>query len=535
VIEHDNRVAVSLAAAGYLVLPLWQHKKYPNKNGWRDAWDNQDIAQKYRAMLLSDESITGAAICFRKSDPVKICVIDVDQPDKQNPVDLRTLLEEAIGGWPDAPVVYTPNGGIHLWFSYEGALRLPHSVRLGNVHCDIRYSDQAKPLLLVLPGSVVFKADGNLGTYQIDSIACGDVFTSWVDDGLPGPELPRMPEALLQRLTARADTDPDRPTPGDEVRLPTEVHIVLRRWPNMRIGERSDMLAELGLLLGRIAPFERIPDAIRAAVLNAVMPRLEQSDDDRFSEAEAWGIIARRWREGKKNWSTYVQPHVARNPSLSAVTDECRVLWGEVPKFTRLLQSDRVVGWRATIKGKTIVVAPGDIQRIAQDISRALGRLEAHANSPLFTKKAWNHVFCELLVRGTCDDERIGEDIQQAFLRIFGRKAEVAALRGDFVSDPGKLQAGHSRPFVLVSRDTGPEMIVLPRRAQEKAMGEFDMELRADAWTRLQRVAVKVRIGRYRTEALGLPLTDLPEEQQEVVRSAWEQWVKEQCESRKKR
>lgn len=460
--------AESLAAAGYCVIPLTGRRKGCIEP-W-GAWVREGPA-RCQAQLLTAKGLTGAAICPQPLDPDPLLIIDIDAYDATLAEVWAQLAQDGSASPPaSAGVVRSASGGFHFYF------RLPREVTPkqvpatadfgGGCKGEVRCSGHANAIL-VLPGSKVVNKAGRIGTYEA------------VQPFMPAT-LCEPPEGLMRRLLAR----PLAPPTKDKDTLPTECYHVLKFFSELRPavpeGSINSTLAQIGEVLGRIAPQPLATDGIMQQVADAVIPCLasppfDSADQGKLKEFRR--AVASGWKTGRQNREKYT----ARDayPTVTDVLAECRAVFGGEPWLLELRKSDGTVaelrlGLGGSAKRPDQAFAAAAIRSEAE-ILPALTRISAAdpdsvVTCPLHIQAGWRKAL-EFHLASTREIAYLGTPPEEAFMSSLISYAVYACRRGRIWETRNKERVSNeSSPFIYYPPNTEQASLIIPAAHDQEAL-----------------------------------------------------------------
>ena len=515
--------AIELSEAGYWVFPTKNRQKFPTQFHGRkwDALIKQGEHELAHAYLIREEA-TGAALCPQASDPVPLLILDLDTYG----MDFDTVWAKVS---PDADlpkgtcVVASPSGGYHLWFRLPPdviASRLPASVDFGGgVAGEIRVPSKSCRLIM-LPDSLVTNKNGKAAKYQV---AQGEL----VPEKLAYP-----PETLAARMVARPNQGKQTETGGK----PTEaLHFldVLELLGEIPEGNRNNLVARIGQVMGRLHPGKGVDPELVNAVWDKVGPKLGQ-----FKETEFRTAMNRGWSTGSKNGEKYQARE--KNPTVTDVKAECEGVFGHTPWMVEVFDStgklkETLVGFGGSAKRRheaTKVASLTDLKQALPTLTRlSSAPMDTVSRSPLFIQPGWAKVL-DFMMQVEKGVDHLGVPVEDRFWELLDEWARIAAGHLLFLEGwTEKRPQGAVTPFIVWPLDDSPPTLVLPPMIQESLLTRLGDIPKARSLKKkylLEKTLVGMRSG---SKVWCLPLGQLPTlESQEYIGAQYELYVRQRAE-----
>lgn len=512
-------IAINLSEQGYWVFPLRNKLKYPTKFGglpWTDFIKEKD-QELLHATLINDGIATGAGLCLRHTDPVKLFVLDLDCYG----YDLEMVWSIACPGValpPDVPVVQSVSGGWHIYFRLPDevdAAKLPATFDFGNeVSGEIRVSGK-RLSLIVLPETSAVGKTGTTGTYQ------------QVQGDLSKPDAcPPPPPTLLTRLVARKDQG------VVTTKEPTEaLHLleILEEVEQVAEGGRNSFVAKLGQVLGRIHPAPEMTSHLYERVRNDVKGKLGAFDEKEFKRTLMSG-----YKTGTKNAESY-KPH-EKHPSVTDVKSECTAVFGSVPWLVEVRDSTgKTKEWLAGHGGSAKrrheakrMVKLKDLRDLLPTLTRLTNaRLDTVARSPLFIQPGWTKAL-EYMLNSEKAVDQLGIPPEERFWELVNEWARIAAADQNFLEAwTEKREFGSSSSYICWPLTDGHvPSLVIPPLLQEALLiqvGDIPRAQKLVKQNMLKKTLVGMRSGQ---KVWVLPLASLEPDNNEYCGGQYEAFVR---------
>jgi len=511
-----------LSEAGYWVFPTKNRQKFPTQFNGR-KWDvlikegEHELAHAY----LCREEGTGAALCPQAGDPVPLLILDLDTYGMEFD-DVWAKVSPDADLPKGACVVASPSGGYHLWFRLPPdviASRLPATIDFGNgVTGEIRVSSKSCRLIM-LPESLVTNKHGKAAKYQV---AQGEL----VPEKLAYP-----PETLAARLVARPNQGKQTETGGK----PTEaLHFldVLELLGDVPEGNRNNLVARIGQVMGRLHPGKGVDPELVSAVWDKVGPKLGSFKQTEFRTAMNSG-----WSTGSKNGEKYQARE--KNPTVTDIKAECESVLGGSPWMVEVFDSsgklkETLVGFGGSAKRRheaTKVATLSDVRQVLPALTRlASAPMDVVARSPLFIQPGWAKTL-DFMMQVEKGVDHLGVPVEDRFWELLDEWARIAA--GDLIFLEGwteKRPQGAVTPFIVWPLDESPPALVLPPMIQESLLtrlGDIPKARKLKKQYLLDKTLVGMRSG---SKVWCCPLGQLPINSQEYIGAQYELYVQQRAE-----
>jgi len=512
-------VAVKLSEQGYWVFPLRNKLKYPTKfRGlpWTDFIKEKD-QELMHALLISDGQATGAGLCPRHTDKVKLLILDLDCYG----YDLEMVWSIMCPGVPlpsDVPVVQSVSGGWHVYFKLPDSVdaeKLPATFDFGNeVSGEIRVSGK-RLSLIVLPDTSAVSKSGTTGKYRLIQGTLDNL------DVLPLP-----PDTLMNRMVARKDQG------KTETKEPTEVLHLLELLDDIEQvseGGRNSFVAKLGQVVGRVHPAPQMTSQLYDRLKNEVLPKLGDFSDKEFKRTLMSGF-----KTGTKNAESY-KPH-EKHPSITDIKAECESVFGAVPWLVEVRDSTgKTKEWLAGYGGSAKrrheakkMVKLKDLKDIMPTLTRLTSaRLDTVARSPLFIQTGWTKAL-EYMLNAEKAVDQLGIPPEERFWELINEWARIAASDQLFLEAwTEKRGFGSSSTYIVWPLvDNHSPALIIPPLLQEALLiqvGDIPKAQRLVKQNTLKKTLVGMRSGQ---KVWVLPLTKLEPENEEYCGGQYELYVR---------
>lgn len=508
----DSSFALSLAEAGYTVIPLIENLK-ARRDGWREMVEKGP--DYCRALLMAERGLTGAALVPRPTDPVPLLILDIDDHTGR-PVE--EIWDSVLPGDPlpeTAGISRTANGGIHLWFALPEDIdpnRLPtNRLDLGSaINADLRASRKSLGLL-VLPGSRVVRKNGALGAYRVER-------------PIDPQSLPFPPPALMRRILARKVGE-DAPKRGQ---LSTEALHYLAHIKDfipdggVTEGNINTFIAQVGQVLGRASLQRQPSDAHKSMIFELLAPKLQSPPFDPSSpekQRQFHQALSSGWKKGMQNRENHNQH--PDNPSVTDVLRECKAIFGEHPWLKEFkdfgsAKTTLVLGLGGTAKTPHDAQATMTLDDMA-NLLPALGALsgadpDTVVTSPFQTSGSWLKALRYYLV-STKVVEPVGRPPEDLFMEALQSTATRAIEGGRIHLTMGERRKDPGAAFIYWPRAemTQPQLIIPDEGEQEMAL-QYSNDIRVAKGLVAKSIHTKQISGRGSKRAWGVPLDFLGDE-----------------------
>lgn len=463
---------LDLAGAGFWVFPTTNYNKGARsvilrgeEVPWGDAIHvSPEAASRNRdeiaaRLSIPDASVTGYSLLLQPTDPVPLCIIDVDPKSdgarSLTPLDLWALLFGQPAQLPGGlGVVRTPSGGTHFYFTLPrgmlpGAVAIQQHRLADGLYVDTRVSGGTTAHLM-LPGSRTTDHSGPKGVRTYELLQFPPSLT----------DLEPVPEAFAKRLVLRA---PIKPT--EEARIPTEVSHLLNICKGhipVEVGNHNNFIAAVGQTLGRLdLTWDGLPNSVIEAFWQGLGPKVHGYDRAGFIKT---------FRSGYKTGRQNAEKHgvvAKKRASLHDVLEEFRLQFGGDAWVKELIsEAGRSQGFRIGVGGTAETPEQAryavEIDKLI-DLNGVFAALvstspdtteEDYFSSPFFTNTSFRTILLQHF-RTVCRQERLGMPIEDLLLNILGDMASMAA-------DEKRVRLGISDGPAL-SRETPPFLLMDPK------------------------------------------------------------------------
>jgi len=513
------KTAIHLSEQGYWVFPLRNKLKYPTKfQGlpWTDFIKEKD-QELMHALFINDGQATGAGLCPRSTDKVKLLILDLDCYG----YDLEMVWSIACPGVPlpsDVPVVQSVSGGWHMYFRLPDNIdgdKLPATFDFGSeVSGELRVSGK-RLSLIVLPDTSAINKSGVTGKYKLVQGSLMDL------ESIPVP-----PDVLISRMVARKDQG------KTETAEPTEViHLleILEDVEDLYEGGRNLFVAKVGQVLGRVHPAPQMSSKLYDRVKNILLDKLGD-----FSEKEFKRTIMSGFKTGSKNAESY-KPH-EKHPSITDVKAECESVFGAVPWLVEVRDStgktkEWLVGYGGSAKRRheaKKMVKLKDLKDILPSLTRLTSaRMDTVVRSPLFIQTGWTKAL-EYMLNAQKAVDQLGIPPEERYWELLNEWARIAASDQQFIEAwTEKRSFGSSTSYICYPlADNHTPALVVPPLLQEALLiqvGDIPKAQRLVKQNMLKKTLVGMRSGQ---KVWVLPLSKLEPECEEYCSGQYEAYVR---------
>ncbi|MBE9553150.1 MAG: bifunctional DNA primase/polymerase, partial [Proteobacteria bacterium] len=475
-----------------------------------------------RAILGATRGLTGAAISPHPDDPQAIIILDIDDHTGRSTESIWSdLTEDPMPA--DTGVSRTANGGAHFWFRLHpdtAHKQLPRNgIDFGGGLKGDLFHSMRKNSLVVLPGSQVNRKNGTVGAYKEES-------------AIVPAELPYIPDSILRRLLARKDV---RPTTKPDA-LPTECLHLLRHYKEfgaaVPVGKVNTFIAEVGLIMGRIAPQPKPSDAIMELIHQSIAPGLAGYDPADMKKAKEFRqAVNGGWKTGRKNREQYDRRDT--NPTVTDVLAECRSIFGGEPWLHELRPAGQgkpefLLGLGGSAKTPNQAFADGRLDKM-DELLPTLERIsqaepDSVALSPFQVQRNWLDLLKHHLT-ATKAIHYVGTPPEEAFIQLLRDAAQEAADAGKIYGRLGEKREGDARASFILwpeGQDDRAALIV-PDPADQEAHTQNSGDIaKAQRLVKRSITRKEVQGGVTRRPAWSVPLSFLGDELMASVGAAYE-------------
>lgn len=532
--QPDPTCALALSRANYWVVPLTAYKKSPPRFDGRTHGEILADNDKTLMDALVDAqqfTATGFALIPQPSDPVPLCILDVDAYG----ISVEQAWMMLTGGGLDpipqgTGIVRSASGGWHFWFrlpDIAAASRLPGTWDFGQGRKGEIRASRAALQLILLPGSVAKGKHHQFGRYEAANL------DAVCDPSLLAP----MPDSLFMRLSERNRNGSDTPDPGG---LPTEalkllhlVHFI----SEIRPGEQNQCVADLGIILGRIGPWDApTPELINNAwdAIRDRLPCAHGREPWTFSDFER--TVKSGYKVGAKNRKKRTEAAAPTDPSVTDVKAECEAMFGAVPWLVEVVNSkdefqQYIMGYggaQTERENATAIcsIKDRDLRNILAEISRIVPTADQDilVRSPLFLSPAFGKVLRHMLLTERTH-ERMGSDPEAAFWDILNMWCVGAAQDQKFLDTvSGPWASLEAMAWIVAPAQDDPFLCLHPEAVERlyRRVGDMLVVKRMlNTHTHSRPLAGRGRSIKMTT----ISVAHLTEETKAQVRRGYERWV----------
>lgn len=408
----DPSVAGILSAKGYRVLPTTQHRKFSTVPGWQKMSPDQ-CAQALR----STPDATGWALVPSPTDPVKLLILDVDQPRGVTLTDVWRRISPVEPLPAGVATVRTASGGLHLYFRPPAAHQMRHPVArfaVGDVSGDTRASSRGNQAIM-LGGSSAEGKDG-LGTYTWELPFDLD-------------RLPEMPLTVYERVCVGTGATQVAPMPTELHRLRDSfmANIPSGSVPTGTWEQKAHHWGSIcGRLWGREKPSREFTDQSMED-----LRRIYDLTTAEFDPVRARKSFQNGWKEGYDN----LRGLAKRAPLISEVMSEAEALFGGPVTMQTNVDGERATSYVLSVGDKFEAISSIQDKPAVLGLLAQMGGTDGDilSQSALMLQPTWWHVFKQGLHLATNRVKVLGDDVEEFYdrLRQSVRDAANSGLIGE--------------------------------------------------------------------------------------------------------